>query len=83
MNRVGVIWLFYTTFIDVIEQRDFTVIFPIFQRNCRDFADFYRDFLAALKVRYVSASAYRRHSVGCVFEQGPIAGNSRVAECRN
>ena len=27
VNTVGVAWLFYTTFIDVIERLDFTLIF--------------------------------------------------------
>ena len=36
-----------------IERRDFALIFPIFPKRCRNFADFYRDFLAALTQTYV------------------------------
>ena len=36
-----------------IERRDFALIFPIFPKSCHDFADFYRDFLAALTQTYV------------------------------
>ena len=50
MNILGMAWLFYPTFTDVIECRDFTVIFPIFPRSYHNFADFYCDFLAALSM---------------------------------
>jgi len=32
--------------------RDFTVIFPVFSKMHRDFADFYRDFLTSLEIRH-------------------------------
>jgi len=35
---------------NIIERRDFTVIFPILSKIRRDFAIFYRDFLPALSI---------------------------------
>jgi len=40
MNRAGVAWLFYITFSGVSECRDFIMIFSVFPRSYRDFADF-------------------------------------------
>jgi len=48
MNTMGVAWRFYTTFTNVTERRDITVIFHFFPRSYSDFTDFYRDFLTAL-----------------------------------
>ena len=50
-----VVTLFYTTFTDVIERRHFTVIFLIFPRSWRDFADFCRYLLAALVISQARA----------------------------